>query len=305
MRKRKLRGPMNHRKSRWERNQNPEQLVIQPRDREMMVAIYSYRHLTREQIEKLLGFNCTRRANSRLRKLFDNRYLSRSFLATTRGSGKALYFLGPQGTAVVARELGLDLGSVKSKVKGISQVKEFFLSHSLELNEVRINLSRAIQNHPEMKLERWINDNDCEQTYSVMVKGEKITRRFRPDGYCRFWYRGKLISSFLELDRSTMTLDRFKKKVQTYHEFARLGFYRQRFGVKYFRVLVIAPSPERLANLKSAVEQLTNKVFWFTTINKVTATEALGPIWQRAGSRGYFPLIGGLESSNEVLPLLS
>jgi hypothetical protein len=250
--------------------------------------------LTRQQVQRLFAFDCVRRVNLRLRKLYDHHYLSRSFLPTTRGSGKALYFLGPQGAAVVARELGLDLGSIKNKTKGLSQLKDFFLNHSLELNEVRINLTQAIAHQPEMKLERWINDNDCELTYKVILNGKEISRRFRPDGYFRFWYQGRLYSFFLELDRSTMSLGRFNQKIQTYLEFARLGFYRQRFGVKYFRVLVIAPSPQRLSNLKQAVEQVTAKVFWFTTIDQTTEDKAMGPIWQRAGYDGLFPLIESL-----------
>jgi hypothetical protein len=278
-------------KSRWSRTQNPDRLILQPRDREIMAGIYSFRFLTREQVQRLFAFNCVRRVNVRLRKLYDHHYLSRVFLSTTRGSGKAVYFLDPEGAAVVAGELGLDLGVIKNKTKGLSQLKDFFLHHGLELNEVRINLSQAIAYQPEMKLESWINDNDCEQTYKVVLNGKEIARRFRPDGYFRFWYQERLYSFFLELDRSTMTLGRFKQKVQTYLEFARLGFYRQRFGVKYFRVLVIAPSIQRLRNLKKAVEEITNKVFWFTTTSQVTENKAMGQIWQRAGHDGLFPLI--------------
>jgi hypothetical protein len=147
-----------------------------------------------------------------------------------------------------------------------------------------------------MRLETWINDFDCEQTYPVIESGKKIEKRFRPDGYFRFWYRNRLSSFFLELDRSTMSLSRFQKKVHAYLEFARLGFYEQRFGVKYFRVLVIAPSPQRLNNLKLAVEQVTNKAFWFTTLEQTAEDKVMGRIWQRAGHDGFYPLIGA-ESS--------
>ncbi|MBW2063309.1 MAG: replication-relaxation family protein [Deltaproteobacteria bacterium] len=283
---------MRGRASKWERKKNPERLILQPRDRELIVTIYAFRFLTREQIQRLFGFNCIRRVNLRLRKLYDHQYLSRTFLPTIRGSAKALYYPGPKGVPIIAEELGKDPSLIKKKIKGISQLKEFFLAHALQLNEVRITFTQAIQKNPGISLERWINDNDCEQEYRINSSGKTIRKRFRPDGYFRFYYQGKVYSFFLELDRSTMTLGRFKRKVLTYLEFARLGYYRQRFGVKYFRVLVIAPTGERLSHLKEAVEEITDKIFWFTTFDQISVDKVFGPIWQRAGSQEFFPLIG-------------
>ena len=284
-------------KSRWDRQPNPGRLILQARDRQIIIGIYSYRLLSSDQVQGLFGFHCLRRVNSRLRQLYDHGYLSRSFLPTTRGSGKAVYTLGPKGTAIIAEESGQDLEVIKRKMKGVSQLKEFFLSHNLDLNRVRINLSQAILRQPGLKLETWINDYDCEQTYRVIERGQEITRRFRPDGYFRFWQDKRLHSYFVELDRSTMSSERFQNKVHTYLEFARLGFYERRFGVKSFRVLVIVPSVPRLNNLKRAVEEVTSGIFWFTTIEQTTREKVLCPIWQRAGQSGLYSLLGGGEFS--------
>ena len=89
-----------------------------------------------------------------------------------------------------------------------------------------------------------------------------------------------------------MTVGRFTGKVQSYIDFNVLGYYRQRFGVKYFRVLVITKTCERLYNLKKAVETVTDKLFWFTTLEQITPNTVFGPIWKRAGSKKYYPLIG-------------
>jgi protein involved in plasmid replication-relaxation len=287
-----MRKPMTGRVSRWKRQKDPARMLLQPRDREIMKAVYSFRMLSRTQIETLFDFKCTRRVNSRLRKLYDHHYLSRSFLPTVRGSAKAIYYLGPRGISVVAEDLGIDLNSIKRKCKAISKLRELFFSHALELNDIRIAFSLAIENHHEMELERWINDNDCKQEYHAVDLGKTSIRRFRPDGYFRFCYQGKLYSFFLEHDRSTMTLGRFTGKVKSYIDFGVLGYYRQRFGVKYFRVLVITKTRERLNNLKKAVETVTDKLFWFTTIEQVTPNTVFGPIWQRAGKQEYYPLIG-------------
>jgi DNA-binding PadR family transcriptional regulator len=266
-------------------------MILQPRDRKIMAALHAFRMLSREQIASLFGFRSTRRVNSRLRKLYDHGYLSRSFQPTIRGSAKAIYYLGPKGAGVAARELGIELKAIRRQRKHTSELRELFLAHTMELNDVRISVSRAIRNHPETKLERWISDTDCAQEYRVASLGKDAVRRFRPDGYFRFWHQGKLHPFFLEHDRSTMTLGRFAGKVQMYLEFARLDYYRERFGVKHFQVLVIVPTRTRLKNLKQAVEKVIDQLFWFTTLEQVTQETVLGPIWQRAGAEGLFPLI--------------
>jgi Replication-relaxation len=283
---------MTGRASRWNRQKDPGRILLQPRDREIMKAIYLFRMLSRTQIETLFHFKCTRRVNSRLRKLYDHHYLSRSFLPTVRGSAKAIYYLGSKGITVVAEKLGIDLNLIKRKCKATSKLRELFLSHALELNDIMIAFSLGIENHPDMELERLINDNDCNQEYRTTRLGKCVKRRFRPDGYFRFWYQEKLYGFFLEYDRSTMTVGRFKAKIQSYLEFKNLGYYQQRFGMKNLKVLVITKTWERLYNLKRAVETVTKKNFQFTTIEQITPDEVFGPIWQRAGSKKYYPLIG-------------
>jgi hypothetical protein len=275
--------------SKWRRQKNAERIILQPRDREIMVAVHAFRVISREQIGWLFGFNSPRRLNIRLRKLYDHKYLSRLFVPTVRGSAKAVYYLGPKGMNIVAAELGQDPHDLKKKRQAITGLKELFLAHALELNNIRIAFSQAVVQDPEMKFERWINDYDCAQNFHDGHSGKQ--KRFRPDGYFRLTSGNKLYSFFLEFDRSTMTGKRFQKKVETYLEFARLDYYRQRFGVKYFRVLVITPNTERQENLKKAVEEITNRIFWFATRDKIRRETVFKPIWKRAGHEGRFRLI--------------
>ena len=95
----------------------------------------------------------------------------------------------------------------------------------------------------------------------------------------------------MELDLATMSHQRFQAKVKEYVEFARSGHYQKTFGVQYFRVLVIAPSAQRMLNLKKTVETVTGKIFWFTTLKKVTNYDSFGPVWLRAGHAGVHPLM--------------
>ena len=139
-----------------------------------------------------------------------------------------------------------------------------------------------------MKIERWINDHDCTEVYSCSHDRKKY---FRPDGYFRLLAKGRIYSFFIELDQSTMSNQRIKAKAKGYLEFALSGTYEKVFGVKYFRVLVIAPSQKRVANLKKTVEEVTDKIFSFTTLDQVASPSVFEMIWQRAGQEGLFSLI--------------
>ena len=203
-------------------------MILQPRDKEIIKTVYAFRVLSRQQLQKLLGIEGTRRINQRLRKLYDHKYLSRYFLPNIRGSGQAIYYLGSHGAALVADELGVDLNVIKRKQKATSRLHELFLSHALGLNDIRIAFNIGIANRQGMDLERWIHDSDCHQQYHVSAHGKDVTRRFRPDGYFRIVCQGKLYSCFVEFDRSTMTIGRFAGKVHSYIDFGSLGYYQKK-----------------------------------------------------------------------------
>jgi hypothetical protein len=282
---------MENKASRWNRKKNPGPMVLQPRDQEIIKAVYEFRVISRQQLQQLFDMNGARRMNQRLRKLYDHKYLSRNFLHNNRGSAKAIYYLGPRGAILVADELGVDLNVIKRKQKATSRLHELFLDHALGLNDIRIAFNLGLANRPGMDLECWINDNDCQQQYHAVVHGRDVIKRFRPDGYFRIVCQGKLYSCFVEFDRSTMTIGRFAGKVHSYIDFGSMGYYQKRFGVRYFRVLVVTKTAERLNNLKKAVGSVTDKLFWFTTIDQITPNTVFGPIWQRVGKQELYPLI--------------
>jgi len=281
------------RKSRFQRAKNPDTLILQPRDQDIIASVYEFSFLTRDQIQRLFDFNCTTRANIRLRKLFDHGYLLRRFLPTTRGSSKAIYLLGPKGIALVSEKCGIDSLEIKRRQKQNLQRKELFFEHDLLVNEVRIAFYQAMENYNSLKLDKWIGSIDCLHEYQIF--NPKLNREFRkvfrPDGYFRYYYNGRLFGCFLEIDRSTMSNSRFQLKVKTYLEYARSGLYSQRYGLKFFRVLVVVKTKERLLNLKSTTEKLTDKIFWFTTIDNLTPDKIFGPIWERLGRGEAFCLL--------------
>ena len=281
------------RENKWQRAKSPKPLFLQKRDLDILVSVYEFGFLTRQQIQRLFDFNCTTRANIRLRKLFDHGYLSRRFLPTTRGASQTLHFLGSEGVSLISERSGLDALAIRKRQKDFLSRKELFLTHDLLLNDVRIAFYRALASQPGLKLDRWVSSSDCLQEWSMPIAGVNRPQKmiFRPDGYVRYFQDSKVFGCFLEVDRSTMSNSRFQSKVRLYLNYARSSLYKERYGLQFFRVLVATPSKQRLSNLIRSTEQLTDKIFWFTLAEHLTAGRVFEPIWERPGKKGVFSLL--------------
>ena len=274
------------RKSRFERVSRPDPIVLQDRDRRIMEYLYHFRYLTREQIERLSGFGCAVRANIRLRKLYDHRYLSRRFVPTSRGSLKAVYFLGPEGERLLNQEMGFDERKLRLLRKKTGELNLYFLDHHLLLNDVAISFLLALRKHRYVRLLRWRHQGKI----TLDVQGNKI----RPDAYCQYLYRKKIFAFFLEVDRSTESLKRFSTRAGKYIHYAFSDGHLRDFGFRYFRVLVVSRTETRMRNLMKTVSKLTDKIFWFSSAEKISEETVLESIWFRIGKKKAFSLLEGV-----------
>lgn len=283
----------NNRESKWQRAKNPKPIFLQERDQEILFSVYEFGFLTRQQIQRLFAFNCVTRANLRLRKLFDHGYLSRRFLPSVRGTSQTLYFLGPRGIQLIAERTGTDALEIKKKQRNCYERKQLFFDHDLLLNEVRIGIYGALSNNDSTILDQWIGYTDCLQEWNLF--NQKLNRQckvmLRPDGYFRYFCKGKLFGCFLEVDRSTMSNSRFQSKVKLYLDYIRSGLYPAKYGLQFFRVLVITETKQRLLNLKSVTGQLTNKIFWFGLADQLKTGGVFDSIWERPDKQGNFSLL--------------
>jgi hypothetical protein len=59
------------------------------------------------------------------------------------------------------------------------------------------------------------------------------------------------------------------------------GEFPKRFRHPQFRVLVIANTERRLANIRSTVAKSTDKIFWFTTFESLNREGFWSPVWLR------------------------
>ena len=282
------------RASRSVRPNSASSLILQTRDRELLEAVYGHRFLSSSQIRDMF-FGCATRSNIRLRKLWEHEYLDRHYLRPLafHGSSQAIYSLGKRGVDVIPELLDVDRGEVRRNRHKVRDLKPFFIEHVLAVNDFRINLEAAAENHPQVQLKRWINETDIQDDYKTHTKGRFVKRHIRPDGYGRYLYGGRLFSFFLELDRATETNSRFQRKVRSYMDYARSGRYQQTYGVRFFRVLTVTTSLGRLKNLVDTTQDFTDGVFWFTTLDKLRDGRVFDPIWTRIGHERECSLLDG------------
>lgn len=278
----------------------PHQRAAQPptmregaNDRRIVRLVYAYRVLSQKQLEILMGL-AKPTVQRLLRRLYDHHYLERVFLpVSTLGSSPALYILDSRGLELL-RRLGIeDFTGVPNK-----SLSSLYLEHTLAINAFRIAVALAAQAQG-WELAQWVTENAIKADYDrVRLASSRRPVALVPDGYfsLRVPERG-VTHFFLEVDRGTMAVKRFKEKVAAYVAYYRDGGYQQRYGAQGFRVLTVVQGVGggRVSSLRQASAEVfgIGRRFWFVNLETVQpASVFFQPIWQIAGAEGYASLMG-------------
>jgi hypothetical protein len=237
-------------------------LVLQARDRKLFEELAIMRVIDREQAKIVAGFGSTTRANTRLLALTRAGLLRRFFLA----SGKSLYALSEKG----AQLADVPLRGPRRKQDEML-VADFFIEHQLAINEVYCALTCKTIPVEGVSVRRWLAFH------------ESITKNIRlmPDGYVEFETRRETLAAFLEVDLGHERGPVWREKPKNYVQLALSGEFERRFGLTRFRVLVIANSLRRMHSLRRTVGAITQKIFWFATLEAIREQGCFAPVWYR------------------------
>lgn len=286
---------------RFRRVKHPPAMALTGRDRQILHAVYEFRMLTREQIERLLfrpdggqdHFTKTSKARLRLKLLYQNNYLERVPMPVGTGTWawQPVYRLAQRGAAIVASELGIPVrklqywGNGDDRKKRATEVSVLFLAHALQVNDIRIAVTLAAAQHG-YRVEKWLGDVELksQEMKDYVAVNEQGTRRLVsviPDAYFVLRLGDRRASFFLELDRATMTNSRWGTRVSAYLTYIHSGKYTERYQTRSLRILTVTTSEQRLMNLKKATEKAGGRdVFWFTTYDEVSPSSVFfRPIW--------------------------
>jgi hypothetical protein len=258
---------------------NRRGFVIQDRDRRLLTELATMRVIDREQAKIVAGFGSTTRVNYRLLGLTQVGLLRRFFLGTSGPGMKALYALSAQGARIVDVPLR---GPQRRKDEMLAA--DFFVEHQLTVNEVYCALKfGALPTGASFR--RWTT------FFAPIANGLRLI----PDGYAELETPAGITALFIEVDLGHEHGPVWKKKVEHYLEFALMAAPEARGFHRPFRVLVAAPSERRVHSIRKGVRALTEKIFWFASLESIRANGLFAPVWLRPKGDDRLPLLKEIQ----------
>jgi len=241
-------------------------IILQARDLHLLRELSEMRVIDREQAKIVAGFGSTSRANARLLALVNAGMLRRFFLGSG-GGRKALYALskkGAQAAQVAFRG--------PRRPHDAFLVADYFVGHQLAVNAIYCSLKYGVVPASQATFHRW-------RSFTEPVVPEIC---LIPDGYVELMTPQGIAACFLEVDLGHESQTIWKRKAEHYVELALSGKYQEHFRNERFRVLVIANSVRRLHSIRSTVSTITQKIFWFATLESVP-NDFFARVWFRGG----------------------
>ncbi len=245
---------------------NKRGFVLQDRDRHLLCELAVMRIMDRETVKLVARFGSTRRANDRLLQMTRRGLLRRFFVGSTAHGRKAVYTLSPKGAEVVSAKLG----GIR-RPSGRLIVGDAFVEHQVGINRIYLAVKYRSVPSADCRLVRW---HTFRQSISEAIQ-------LTPDGYFEVSCGGSVRAMFVEADLGTEALSVWQQKAGRYLQLALSGDFQNRFHQSQFRVLVVANSDRRLANIRAVVGRTTDKIFWFTTFENIKRDGIWSPVWLR------------------------
>jgi hypothetical protein len=232
-------------------------LVLQERDLRLLEALQTMRVIDRQQSSVVAGFGSATRANARLLALTRAGFLKRAFV----GSRQAVYWLANKPLQDANR---------KGEAPAVEPAA-LFLRHQLEINRVHL-----VVQYSGIPARGWWFGK-----WQSFQKPLSATVPLIPDGYFEVGSQQGFRPAFVEVDLGTEAVPIIAKKANQHLQLAASGEFAQIFGRSQFRVLVITTSARRVENLRGAVAKLTDKIFWFGTLDMISTERFWSAAWLR------------------------
>lgn len=297
------------RQSRYKRNQNRDEGTrITARDISIFETVVKEQFLTREQLQRL--FNVSQSTMTiRLRKLWNQEYLGRAFAPVNFGSSPAIYYPTTKCINTIIEKTGRSREDI-SWTAGRSRVRPERKQHELDVNEFKVSLMAALRKkYGEESIAYYWHGKEISELPEVELlfceKGtdywdyardpnpepsERGNLRIpiRPDRFMGIQINGESQYYFVEIDRTTMTLKRIRRKLRGYQAYYLSGGFVDRYGQEGdrkedypFRVLVTAITEERRNNLvEQALAVGSLDMIWVSVFDEFV-NDPLGKVWVR------------------------
>jgi hypothetical protein len=249
-------------------------MLVQLRDLGFLRLLATLGVVDRDLFMLVAGFHSITRANTRLLQLVRAGLLRRFFLGTG-GGRKALYALSPKGAFLAAVPYR---GPRRKKEETL--LADYYVQHQLTVNRIYAALAHRPVPVPGVSYGIWLS------FYESITPNHRLI----PDGYVELTTSAGKLCAFVEVDLGNEGLAVWREKALNYRAFALSGEFAERFHEERFRVLVLVNSERRLKSIRKTVAAVTEKVFWFATLESVN-NNLFAPVWYRAGDDQPRPLV--------------
>ena len=277
----------------------PKKIRVQARDIEIMQEIAIHRFLDTKQIMILFPGAKTNLLR-RLQYLFHHGFLDRPIQQQAvyfKPRNHIIYALGNKGANYIFSENPELRGRVNWQTRNRDS-KSIHLMHGLMISDFFTVLQSALRETNSTELLSWLQQETIKDYAKVDGKSVAVN----PDAFFII-NKEKSNPFFLEADRSTMTDERFFKKMAAYWQWWKANGHERKFKIKSFRVLTITKSEARKENLRKITKQADStgrgsEMFLFACANSYNLEEPasiLGPIWQSPKDDSWHNFTGSLK----------
>ncbi len=240
---------------RFRRAPAQSECALTPRDLNVLAWVQSYRLVTSQHLQALdrgSGQGLLRR----LQKLFHAGYLERLLPRHVDGGGSApmVYAITNRGIRALQENGRLANASRTDWNAKNHSLHDLSILHTLLVSQVRAVMELACA-HAGMRLLFWKEGAELFDRVEVALPQGYTRVPVAPDAFFALEDAKGRMNFFLEADRGTMTVKRFVRKLQAYAAYFRDGRQKNKFGIRFFRVLTVTTTPARKSNLVSAAAQ--------------------------------------------------
>ena len=282
-----------------------KRLILQQRDRDLIVGAYRHGFLLRDHACKLYFPECDlRRANRRLLALKRHEVLIAhhlplgAFALGVEGFlpnlGQFAYRVGEVGIPIVAEALELDLTTVRKRLKASPS----YLGHAVAVTALHVAL-REFQGCQDYRLRQFLTEGEARHQFEWREGSHTgwKSAEVRPDALAWLEQSGNIIGVLLEADRGTQSKAAFLEKLQGYAIYRRTPIFAKRFGSAPLHLLIVTTSTTRLDTLAALVNEsdlVGLPSIALTTFHDFLSQGPLCPIW-------HIPALGDERNQTNVL----
>jgi len=242
--------------------------ALSERDRDILTAVQRYRYLLTGQIQRLYFYTAATptaahraaaRALKRLQGLGLVDHLARRIGGVRAGSGGLVWHLTHAGERLLRLH-----EQTASPVRRFFEPSPFFLSHTLAVAEVAVNLTEICREQHSMNLTALQPEPECWRTYSEY--GSMLS--LKPDLFAITMSGQYEDRWFIEVDLATESPSKVVDKCERYHKYYRSGLEQQEAGVFPLTVWIVPTAERKEKLIKHIHEAFDKQPRLFTVITK-------------------------------------